>query len=141
MRPYARAAATLLVHTEGAMELDDRIREVSDELCSIQKEMNRMLMRAISEGQGSPAHDHASSMSSLADFKLVVDQLRQFLWFYLQVINEGEISDETARVLRRAAHDPRTEGETYAVNFLRQMNGSSEYALVHVGPGGRRKPN
>jgi hypothetical protein len=123
------------------MELDDRIREVSDELCSIQKEMNRMLMRAISEGQGSPAHDHASALCSLADFKLVVDQLRQFLWFYLQVINEGEISEETARVLRRAAHDPRTDGEAYAINFLRQMNGSSEYALVHVGPGGRRKPN
>jgi hypothetical protein len=123
------------------MELDDRIREVSDELCSIQKEMNRMLMRAISEGQGSPAYDHASALSTLADFKLVVDQLRQFLWFYMQVVNESEISEETARVLRRAQHDPRTDGETYAINFLRQMNGSSEYALVHVGPGGRRKPN
>ena len=72
------------------MELDDRIREVSDELCSIQKEMNRMLMRAISEGQGSPAYDHASALSTLADFKLVVDQLRQFLWFYLQVVNENQ---------------------------------------------------
>ncbi|MBV8205806.1 MAG: hypothetical protein JO041_03360 [Acidobacteria bacterium] len=123
------------------MELDDRIREVSDELCSIQKELNRMLMRTISEGLGSPAHDYASSLSALGDFKLVVDQLRQFLWFYMQVVNGSEMTEETTRVMRRAALDPRTDGDTHAINFLRQMNGSSEYALVHVGPGRGRKPN
>lgn len=122
------------------MELDDRIREVTDELCSIQKEMNRLLMTAISEGHGSPAYDHASAVAALGDFKLVIDQLRQFLWFYMQVVNES-ITEDAARLLHRAAHDPRTDDETYAINFLRQMNGSSEYALIHVGPANRRKPN
>lgn len=123
------------------MELDDRIRDAADELCSIQKELNRLLMMAINEGPGSHACDHASAVCSLPDFKIVIDQLRQFLWFYLQVVNENQISEETSRILRRAANDPRTNTDTYAVNFLRQMNGTSDYALVHVGPAGRRKPN
>ena len=123
------------------MEITDRVHEVAAELCAIQNELNQMLMAGISEGDGSPALRQAAAIAGVADLKLVIDQMRQFLWFFLQVVSGTEMGRETVGMLRKLADDPRVARAADAVTFLQQCNGSNEYALVRVGADGRRKPN
>jgi hypothetical protein len=123
------------------MEITDRIHDVAAELCAIQNELNQMLMAGISEGDGSPALRQAAAIAGVADLKLVIDQMRQFLWFFLQVVSGTEVGQETAQMLRKLSLDPRMARIADAVTFLQQFNASNEYALVRVGADGRRKPN
>src|SRR5947209_10514582 len=123
------------------MEITDRIHEVAAELCAIQNDLNRLLMAGISEGDGSIPLREAAAIAGVADLKLVIDQMRQFLWFFLQVVSGTENGKETAEMLRQLAGDPRVSRAADAVTFLQQFNGSNEYALVRVGADGRRKPN
>src|SRR5262249_11894633 len=123
-----------------AMEITDRIHDVAAELCAIQNELNRLLMAGISEGDGSVPLREAAAVAGVADLKLVIDQMRQFLWFFLQVVSGTEVGIETAELLRKLASDPRVANASDPVHFLQQFSSASEYALVHV-PAGRRKPN
>lgn len=123
------------------MELSDRIREVAEELRSIQQELNRLLIAGINEGADSPAMCQAVAIPGVSELKLTIDQVRQFLWFYMQVMSGTEAGEETAKLLQRIASDPRVSTHTGAIGFLRQINGAGEYALVHLGSSGRRKPN
>ncbi len=123
------------------MEITDRIHDVAAELCAIQNELNQMLMAGINEGDGSPALRQAAAIAGVADLKLVIDQMRQFLWFYLQVVSGTEVGQETAQMLRKLSLDPRMARVADAVTFLQQFNASNEYVLVRVGADGRRKPN
>jgi hypothetical protein len=123
------------------MEITDRVHDVAAELCAIQNELNRLLMAGISEGDGSVPLREAAAIAGVADLKLVIDQMRQFLWFFLQVVSGTEVGLETAEMLRKLSLDPRVANVSDPVNFLQQLSGSSEYALVHVGATGRRKPN
>jgi len=128
------------VDEEGGMDLCDRIREAAEELCAIQNELNRLLMLGIAEGDGSPALREAGALDGVSDLKLIVDQLRQFLWFYMQVTSGSEAGEESAHILRKIANDPRIGQSVNALTFFRQLNGNIEYALVHIGSRGR-KPN
>lgn len=119
-----------------------RIDRVVQELSSIQADLNRVLVEDAT-GEG-PTDDlvAATDLEGLRDLKSVVDQVRHFLWFYLQVVAGGsEASERTMQLLRQASKGATAMNATSPLTFFERLNALTEYALVHYQDDETRKPN
>ena len=123
-------------------DLKGRIDHVVRELASIQDELNRLLVDDATNPAGSVLNPSESDLDSLRDLKSVVDQMRHFLWFYLQVVNRGsEASERTLQLLRQVSKQPKVLHNNSPLTFLERLNALTEYALVHYHEGAGEKPN
>ena len=83
----------------GPMEREDylqdihiRILRVTEDLRAIQRQLNCAAMEAPSDPELMEALSQLPEMDALQVLKSSVDQMRHFLWFYMQVMtNESEI--------------------------------------------------
>src|SRR5215831_18980350 len=69
--------------------LDDvhvRILRVTEDLRAIQRELNCAAMEAPSDPELMEALSQLPEMESLQTLKSALDQMRHFLWFYMQVV-------------------------------------------------------
>jgi hypothetical protein len=122
--------------------LSMRMEWVMQELAAIQEELNRMLVEDATNGSSPRLRTSTEDVEALRDLKSVVDQLRHFLWFYLQVVTEGsETAERTMQLLRHASKNPGTVNGANQLTFLERMNALTEYALVHYRDDGTGKPN
>src|SRR3954447_11626204 len=68
-----------------------RILRVTEDLRSIQRELNFAAMEAPNDPELLEALSQLPEMDSLQALKTALDQMRHFLWFYMQVLtNESE---------------------------------------------------
>ena len=68
-----------------------RILRVTDDLRAIQRELNCAAMEAPGNPELMEALNEVPELESLEVLKTALDQMRHFLWFYLQVMtNESE---------------------------------------------------
>jgi hypothetical protein len=96
----------------------------------------RLLQRALQEAllDGSCMGSNQSEIiEEVEDFKAVIDQMRQFLWFYLNAMANGE---QLIDLLRRAAQAGCDPAKT-----IEQIESLPEYELVHYCLPPNRKPN
>ena len=124
-------------------DMDDlhlRIARVTEDLRTIQQELNCAAMQAPSDPELMEALNSLSETEPIDTLRTALDQMRHFLWFYSQVMsNEPELGDK----LRQAGAAATTD-ETPATgsSFLDQLSRADELMLLHhLADARRRKPN
>jgi hypothetical protein len=125
-------------------DMDDlhlRIARVTEDLRTIQQELNCAAMQAPSDPELMEALNSLSETEPIETLRSALDQMRHFLWFYSQVMsNEPELGDK----LRQAGPAKTANDETprSGSSFLDQLSRADELMLLHhVAEARRRKPN
>ncbi len=125
-------------------DMDDlhlRIARVTEDLRTIQKELNCAAMQAPSDPELMETLNSLAETEPIETLRAALDQMRHFLWFYTQVMNtEPELGDKLrqAAPTKPAADEPRKiEG-----SFLDQLSRADELVLLHhMAQAKQRKPN
>ncbi len=125
-------------------DMDDlhlRIARVTEDLRTIQQELNCAAMQAPSDPELMEALNSLSETEPIETLRSALDQMRHFLWFYSQVMsNEPELGDK----LRQAGSAKTASDETPKTgsSFLDQLSRVDELMLMHhLVDARRRKPN
>ncbi|HET7889951.1 MAG TPA: hypothetical protein VM782_08110 [Stellaceae bacterium] len=125
-------------------DMDDlhlRIARVTEDLRTIQQELNCAAMQAPSDPELMEALNSLSETEPIEVLRTALDQMRHFLWFYSQVMsNEPELGDK----LRQAGPLQTADDETpkSGSSFLDQLSRADELMLLHhLADARRRKPN
>jgi hypothetical protein len=122
-------------------DLHRRIARVTEDLRTIQQELNCAAMQAPSDPELMEALNSLSETEPIETLRSALDQMRHFLWFYSQVMdNEPELGDK----LRQAVSGMATGDETpkFESSFLDQLSRADELVLLHhMAQAKRRKPN
>ncbi len=122
-------------------DLHLRIERVTEDLRRIQQELNCAAMQAPSDPELMEALNSLSETEPIETLRQALDQMRHFLWFYSQVMNnEPELGDK----LRQASSTKVTTDESPKVEstFLDQLSRADELVLLHhMAQAKQRKPN
>jgi hypothetical protein len=118
-----------------------RILRVTDDLRSIQRELNCAAMEAPGNPELMEALSEVPELESLQVLKSALDQMRHFLWFYLQVMtNESEFGEKLRETIRQK---PSNDTMLQPPNPLndRIRNAAEALMLQYLADGKTRKPN
>lgn len=125
-------------------DMDDlhlRIARVTEDLRLIQQELNCAAMQAPSDPELMETLNSLSETEPIDTLRIALDQMRHFLWFYEQVMNnEPEFGDK----LRQAGAAGTATDSTPKVesSFLDQLSRVDELMLLrHLTEAKGRKPN
>ena len=126
---------------ESMEEIRLRILHVTDDLRVIQRELNCAAMQAPTDPELMEARANQPEMESIQVLKSAVDQMRHFLWFYMQVMtNESEAGDRLRESIR--AHVAADETPCSNASLLEKIKAASNVTLVRYLSNGKfRKPN
>src|SRR5256885_6359047 len=126
---------------EDMNDLHLRIARVTDDLRTIQQELNCAAMQAPSDPELMEALNSLSETEPIETLRVALDQMRHFLWFYSQVMsNEPELGDK----LRQSAPATSTTDEKPKAEstFLDKLSRADELMLLHhLTDSKRNKPN
>lgn len=118
----------MLVDSMPLEEITKRMRTVTEELRLLQRVLQEALLDGSCMGADQPAIEEA-----VEEFKSVVDQMRQFLFFYQNAMANG---DQLIELLRQAA-----QNGTDPAKSIEQIESLPEYGLIHYYLPPNRKPN
>src|SRR6266404_4657042 len=83
-------------------EIHLRILRVTEDLRAIQRELNCAAMQAPNDPELMEALSDPPEMESIQVLKSALDQMRHFLWFYMQVMTSGsEMGEKFRQTLRQ----------------------------------------
>jgi len=121
-------------------DLHLRIARVTEDLRSIQRELNCAAMQAPSDPELMEALNSFSETEPIDTLRMALDQMRHFLWFYSQVMsNEGEFGDKVGQASSKTASDESAKIEN---TFLDRLSRADELLLLqHLAEAKQRKPN
>lgn len=125
-------------------DMDDlhlRIARVTEDLRTIQQELNCAAMQAPSDPELMEALNSMSETEPIENLRVALDQMRHFLWFYAQVMNnDPELGDKLRQA--RPAQMASDEKPTLESSFLEKLSRADELMLIHhLADSKRRKPN
>ena len=125
-------------------DMDDlhlRIARVTEDLRTIQQELNCAAMQAPSDPELMEALNSLSETEPIETLRCALDQMRHFLWFYSQVMSsEPELGDKLRQ--SSAAKTASDQAPTTGSAFLDQLSRADELMLLHhLADARRRKPN
>jgi hypothetical protein len=119
--------------------LDDihvRMLRVTEDLRAIQQELNCAAMQAPGDPELMEALAQLPEIESLELLKSALDQMRHFLWFYVQVMTTGSEAEEKPR------HTPCKAPAAHTESLLEKYSSITEAVLLrHYSDGKNRKPN
>ena len=122
-------------------DLHLRIARVTEDLRTIQQELNCAAMQAPSDPELMETLNSLAETEPLDTLRSALDQMRHFLWFYSQVMdNEPELGDKLrqASAVKTASDESPRSGSS----FLDQLSRADEAMLLqHLAESRRRKPN
>jgi hypothetical protein len=130
------------------MERDDyledvhiRILRVTEDLRAIQRELNCAAMEAPGDPELMEALSQLPEMESLQVLKSALDQMRHFLWFYMQIMtNESEVGERLRQSIRQKPNEDMTVSPE--ASFLEKFKFAADAALLrYLADGKNRKPN
>jgi hypothetical protein len=119
-------------------EIHLRILRVTEDLRAIQRELNCAAMQAPNDPELMEALSDPPEMESLNVLKSALDQMRHFLWFYMQVMTSGsEMGEKLRQSLRPepATRLPEAEKQQHI------QNASDAIMLRYLADSKFRKPN
>jgi hypothetical protein len=121
-------------------DLHLRIARVTEDLRTIQQELNCAAMQAPSDPELMEALNSHSETEPIETLRAALDQMRHFLWFYSQVMsNEPEFGDQMRQA---AAKNTADEPASLENQFLDRLTRADEMALLrHLAENKQRKPN
>ncbi len=144
---YSHGFADEMVVRRTRMAIEDmddlhlRIARVTDDLRTIQQELNCAAMQAPSDPELMEALNSLSETEPIETLRVALDQMRHFLWFYSEVMNnDPELGDKLrqAGTATAASDDSPKTGKA----FLDQLSRVDELMLMHhLTEAKRRKPN
>jgi hypothetical protein len=125
--------------------LDDvhiRILRVTEDLRAIQRELNCAAMEAPGDPELMEALTQLPEMESLQVLKSALDQMRHFLWFYVQIMtNESETGERLRQSIRQKSSED-TAARSPEALFLEKFKCVADTALLRfLSDGKNRKPN
>jgi hypothetical protein len=89
---------------ESMEEIHVRILRVTDDLRVIQRELNCAAMQAPTDPELMEALADPPEMETIQILKSALDQMRHFLWFYMQVVtSDSEMGEKFRQTLRQDA--------------------------------------
>ena len=89
---------------ESMEEIHLRILRVTDDLRVIQRELNCAAMQAPTDPELMEVLADQPEMESIQTLKGALDQMRHFLWFYMQVVtSDSEMGEKFRQTLRQDA--------------------------------------
>ena len=120
-------------------DLHLRIARVTEDLRTIQRELNYAAMQAPSDLELMEALNSLSETEPIDTLRCALDQMRHFLWFYSQVTNnEPELGDK----LRQGASTETASDQNTQKDFLDKLSRTDELMLLqHMAEAKQRKPN
>jgi len=119
-------------------EIHLRILRVTEDLRAIQRELNCAAMQAPNDPELMEALSDPPEMESLNVLKSALDQMRHFLWFYMQVMTSGsEMGEKLRQGLRQDPVPPMPETEKQQ----HMQNASDAIMLRYLADSKFRKPN
>ena len=122
-------------------EIHVRILRVTEDLRAIQRQLNCAAMEAPSDPELMEALSQLPEMDALQMLKSSLDQMRHFLWFYMQVMtNESEDGD---RLRQSLGQKPAEEGMVSPrVAAAEKFKRAADTALLrYLSDSKHRKPN
>ncbi len=121
---------------ESMEEIQLRILRVTDDLRIIQSELNCAAMQAPTDPELLEALSASSQMETLHVLKSVLDQMRHFLWFYMQVVtSDSEMGEKFRQTLRQDPVIRAPEGE-------QQFQSATDAIMLrYIADSRFRKPN
>lgn len=122
-------------------DLHLRIARVTEDLRTIQRDLNCAAMQAPSDPELMEALNSLSETEPIDTLRVALDQMRHFLWFYSQVMNNEEEFDDKLRqsAAKTAKKDESPKAES---TFLDQLSRADELVLLqHLAEAKQRKPN
>ncbi len=114
-----------------------RIVSVTDDLRMIQRELNCAAMQAPTDPELMEALAHQPEMESIQTLKSAVDQMRHFLWFYMQVVtSDSEMGEKFRQTVRQERRTPAVP------DLQRQFKNATDAIMVrYMADSKFRKPN
>ena len=99
--------------TEREQYMEDvhlRILRVTEDLRAIQRELNCAAMEAPNDPELTEALSDLPELEALEVLKSALDQMRHFLWFYVQVMtNDSEVGEKLRETLAQRAKQEAVE--------------------------------
>jgi hypothetical protein len=121
---------------ESMEETHLRILRVTDDLRAIQRELNCAAMQAPTDPELMEALSEAPEMESIQTLKSALDQMRHFLWFYLQVVtSDSEMGEKFRQTLRQNSPLQTSEADQQF------QNATDSIMLRYLADSKYRKPN
>jgi pimeloyl-CoA synthetase len=109
-------------------EINLRIQRVTEDLRAIQQELNWAAIQVPTNPEQREALSELVEAESLQALKSALDQMRHFLWFFIQVVsNESEFGERLREVLRQRVASDATPTKT---TFLEKLKMATDHALV-----------
>jgi hypothetical protein len=127
--------------TDGCLdEVHVRILRVTEDLRAIQRELNCAAMEAPGNPELLEALTQLPEMDSLHVLKSALDQMRHFLWFYIQVMtNHSEAGDELRQSIMPK---PSSSDRSTDASLLEKFKTAADTALLqYLSDSKDRKPN
>jgi hypothetical protein len=119
---------------EGMEEIHLRILRVTDDLRVIQRELNCAAMQAPTDPELMEALSDPPEIETLQVLKSALDQMRHFLWFYMQVVtSDSEMGEKLRQSLRQDAHNSEIEQQL--------QSATDSIMLRYLADSKYRKPN
>lgn len=122
-------------------EAHSRILRVTEDLRAIQRELNCAAMEAPGDPELMEVLSGVSEMESLQTLRTALDQMRHFLFFYMQVVmNESEAGEKIRQSLRQKS----MEGVVLSpeISESERLRTAADLALLqYLAEGKARKPN
>ena len=122
-------------------DIHARILRVTEDLRAIQRELNYAAMQVPGDPELMEALNERPEIETIQVLKSALDQMRHFLWFYMQIMtNESEAGDRLRQSIRqRPSEDIVLSPEA---SFLEKFKYAADTALLrYLSEGKNRKPN
>jgi hypothetical protein len=117
-------------------EIHIRILRVTEDLRAIQRQLNCAAMEAPSDPELMEALSQLPEMEALQVLKSAIDQMRHFLWFYMQVVtSDSEMGEKFRQTLRL---DPPARAPEVEQQF---QSATDAIMLRYLADSRGRKPN
>jgi len=122
-------------------DIDIRILRVTEDLRAIQRELNCAAMQAPADPELMESLSELNEMESIQLLKSALDQMRHFLWFYMQIVgNESELGEKLRQTIRQTpAQDEAIASEASVFEKIRTATDAA--MLRYLTDGKIRKPN
>jgi hypothetical protein len=119
---------------EGMEEIHLRILRVTEDLRVIQRELNGAAMQAPTDPELMEVLSDPPEIETLQVLKSALDQMRHFLWFYMQVVTSDS---EMGEKLRQSRHQ-----ETRSSEVEQQLQSATDSIMLrYLADSKYRKPN
>src|SRR5437764_376199 len=122
-------------------EIHLRILRVTEDLRAIQRELNCAAMQAPNDPELMEALSDPPEMESIQVLKSALDQMRHFLWFYMQIVtSESEMDEKLRQTLRQNVSEDTLPARE--VSLFDKIKQATDTAMMRYLMDGKvRKPN